>query len=157
MPLSLRLYLFHSSIWKKTKTTKQNHPVPCPPKTNDLRGGKPYLPLCWVENCEMSWRIGNEDNMTCCFPDLWVHAFSLTWLCLRCKTHANRPVLFTKLISVSRKPWVCSPGGAGRGSCSSLPVVQGSRTRGLWPLQASSGKCRSSHQFQTAEVHHRQN
>lgn len=118
-PQTLSALFFHL---KKNQNNKTQPPSPTPPKnpkTDKLGGGKPCFPLFWVKNCEVVWRIGNEDNVTCCFPGLWVHTFFLSWLCLRCKTRANRPVLFTKLICMPGKPWVCGPGGAGKVSCSS--------------------------------------
>lgn len=108
--------------FEKKQNTKTQPPSPMSPKNpkpDELGEGKPCLPLVWVKNCEVIWRTRNEANVSCYFLDLWVHALSLSWLCLRCKMHARRPVLFTKQISMSRKAWVCGPGRAGKGSCSS--------------------------------------
>lgn len=67
---------------------------------------------------------------------------------------ANRPVLFTKLISMSGKPWVCGPGGAGKGGYS----TQLCRAAGpvAWdhcePHRASAGVAINSRQLSRSQT-----
>lgn len=130
---------------KKPKTTKHSHPVP--QKHLKWAGGrKTSLSLVGVKSCDVIQRRSNEDNVTSS-PDASFFCILSCLRCLRCKMHANRPVLFTKLFCVWRKPWFCGPARL-EGTAAALRVQSG-RTCGLWP---SSGKCRSSHQFHRAEV-----
>lgn len=120
---------FILSFEKKTKTTKYSHPDPhLPTQKNPKQAGEGKPAFLWSGLKALRW--SREQVMRITWPHLQMHAFSLPSLSFRCKMPANRPVLFTKLISVWRKPWFCAPARLER----TAAAPRGAEWQDLWAV-----------------------